>query len=284
MIDTAPGGLIDALSRLNVHARAFGFGKKAIYAYKTFVACAFAEEVRSVQALVKCHHCSGTGIYRDWDGIERGRCRRCTRGTVTLRFIESRIGEVRWHHPTSDRGCEVRDAVWQVAKTEWDGVAEICILADGTRRPVVYDQAEGWGPNMPAERLPADEACRLLNIAEPLISEVRVPSGRQQASRWAQDRAIHEMARYPVVFDRIDEGCCICGAHDGLVNCYGLCSHWGFGFVEFGRPMCAACHGTGPTLRWPMEPAPASLAPNVAAWLAQALRQRQRVVERDYGC
>lgn len=278
---------LKALSRLNSHARAFGFGKKAIYAYKTFIACAFAEEARPVQVLVKCHHCNGTGTYRDWDGYDRGPCYRCTRGVRTLRFIESRVGDMRWHHPMGGDtdGGNVLNAAWDIVSVAYpqsgaaypDGLAK---LADGTERPIIYEQAEGWGPRMPdAEKLPTDEACRLLNLVERALDDVPT-GGRNPCIRWPREKALREIGRYQIDLARIEEGCHVCGATEKLTNCCSM--SWGHGFVSFARPMCPTCHGIASPHRWPAEPHADSLTPNVEAWLAHPLRQRQRVVEHEY--
>jgi hypothetical protein len=283
--------MIDALSRLNAHARAWGFGKKAIYAYKTFVACALAEEIRCIQVQAKCHHCNGTGIYRDWDGYARGTCYRCTKGIVTLRFIESRIGDCRWHHPCANDagGWNVLNAVWGIQSVSYKDDAYphgVATLADGTERPIIYQQAEGWGPNMPgAEKLPADEACRLLNIVEAALPDICC-GNRTMHTRWPREKALREMSRYTIDLcsDRKSETeCCVCGSADIYSWCGGLGSKWRLGHASFSRPMCATCHGVAPgPYHWPTEPHPASLTPGVLAWLAHPERQRKRVVEREY--
>jgi hypothetical protein len=145
-----PPEALAALSRLNVHARAFGCGKQAIYAYKTFVACEFATEARAVEVSVSCHHCSGTGIYRDWNGCKRGPCYRCTKGVVILKFIESRVGDFRCHHPYSDPGMTILRSVWGI--TSWKFPAEggdRLTLSDGNERELVWEAAGDWAPNTP---------------------------------------------------------------------------------------------------------------------------------------
>lgn len=271
----APAEIINAISILNVHARAHGFGRKAIYAYKTFVAAEFAIEARPVMVMVRCHHCSGTGIYRDWDGYARGTCYRCTKGIATLRFIESTIGDCRWHHPINSGGRYVLDAVWDIASVKYPQHGdEIAVLADGTEHPIVFRQAEGWAPNEPgARQLPTDEACRLLNLVEGWLRGV--PQMRR-SNRWTIGKAREEMWRYRVRLERDDDtACCMCGRNEGgpMVRCCGLCSKSHFGWTDFSRSMCAACHGPSNSPRWPTEPHPASLTPNVVEWLSQPERQ-----------
>lgn len=282
MLDT----IIPALSRLNTHARAWGFGKEAIYAYKTFVACAYAEDARPVQVQVRCHHCSGTGTYHDRDGEDRGRCYRCTKGVVTLRFIESTIGDCRWHHPVNAGGEAVLDCVWDITskRTEDEYRTMIAVLRDGTERPIVYAQANGWGPKMPgAEKLPTDEACRLLNLVEHELPNIR-PGERTIYACWPREKALREMTRYRIDLDHDrTEACCMCGtSNTPAYSCGGACSKWRGGWADFSRIMCKTCHGTAAPYRWPTEPAPETLTPNVLAWLAHPERQRQRVVEHEY--
>ena len=272
-----PPDLLDALSRLNGHARAWGCGKRAIYAYKALIACAYAEQADPVFVMVRCDHCGGTGQYRDRDGYPRGPCYRCTKGIVTLKFVESRIGETRWHHPVGSGGWEVMNAAWGTVSTRYEGIDTICTLPDGTERRVAFRQAEGWGPHMPAEKLPTDEACRLLNLVEGAIEDI--PTHRPE-TRWKRAAALQQVDRYSIELDRVPEGCCVCGADGEFTRCG--CLSWHGGFASFYRPMCPVCHGTGPTLRWPDKPHPASLTPNVVAWLAHPLRQRQRRTEETW--
>lgn len=283
MTNAATSEIIAALSRLNGHARAWGFGKKAIYAYKTFVACALATDARPVRVQAKCHHCSGTGTYRDWDGYDRGTCYRCTNGVVTLRFIESAVGECRWHHPTKDGGLDVLCCAWDITSITYPDGHDIATLRDGTERPIVYEQAEGWGPNMPgAERLPADEACRLLNVVERELPNIRT-AGRNMSIRWPREQALREIARYQITLDLDSETCCcVCGTADTYSRCGGLSRLYRHGFTHFSRMMCATCHGVSAPYRWPAEPDSALLTPNVLAWLDHPERQRQRVVEQTY--
>ena len=280
--------ILSALSRLNVHARAWGCGKKAIYAYKTFAAAEFATEARPVFVPVKCHHCNGTGIYRDWDGYERGPCYRCTKGIVTLRFVESTIGDFRWHHPTGNGGGNnVLNAVWGIESVLYPeaggayphGVAK---LSDGTERPIQFAPADDWGPNMPgAEKLPTDEACGLLNLVEDWIRCVPV---MRPENRWTIGRARLEMSRYRIDLERDDDRtCCECGTADVMSSrCGGIGSKWRGGWTGFARFMCQACHGTDGALRWPRDPSPASLTPSVLAWLGKPERQVPFRCERDW--
>lgn len=267
--DTAE--ILPALSRLNEHARAWGFGKRAIYAYKTFVAAEFATSARPVFVMVRCHHCGGTGTYRDWGGEPRGPCHRCTKGVATLRFVESTIGPYRWHHPAETSGHEVLDAAWGITTRRFLANGdEIATLADGTERPIIYAQAEGWGPNLPgAEKLTPDEACRLLNVVEDWLRDV--PQMRP-GNRWTLGRARSEITKYQIDLGRSGEGiCCECGAGDPEHNCVRI-----DGWLQYVRPMCTACHGPCDAPRWPREPHPLQLTANVLAWLARPERVASR--------
>lgn len=283
--------VVDALSRLNEHARAWGFGRKAIYAYKTAVAAELATDVRPVQVMVRCNHCAGTGRYADQNEYVRGACYRCTNGVATLLFVESQIERHCWHHPYDKGGSEVLDAVWDIVGHEARNstLSPVLIAADGSRHQVNFKQAEGWGPNMPgAERLPTDEACRLLNIVEDwLLADWRQREApRRPRSRWPLERARRAILSYRVALEQSDEGeCCVCGTADILpYRCGGSTSQWRGGWAaDFYRHMCRTCHGPNNEPRWPKEPAPASLTPDVLAWLARPERAaRPFVQERSY--
>jgi hypothetical protein len=132
---------------------------------------------------------------------------------------------------------------------------------------------------MPAEKLPTDEACRLLNIVEAGLQEI--PPARAAHTLWPREKALREVARYQIHLERDSGECCECRTADVGTNCVN--ASWGNGFVYFSRPMCATCHGVHPgPYRWPRQPDPATLTPNVTAWLAHWERQRPRVVEREY--
>ena len=281
----ADPAILSALSRLNEHARAWGFGKRAIYTYKTFAACAFAPDARPVQVQVKCHHCSGTGTYTDWNGEDRGPCYRCTKGVVMLRFIESTIGDYRWHHPMNgDSGAgTILNSAWGIASVSYKDDAYphgVATLDDGTERPIVYQQAEGWGPNLPgAENLPTDEACRLLNLVEAWIPDAcyDLPPRRWQHARWPHERAMKERGRYRIALEHANEGaCCVCGTAD--ITGYRCCSGWRArgNWAKLSRPMCETCHHPAPAeYRWPTEPHPTNLTPAVMEWLEQPWRREE---------
>lgn len=158
--------ILSALSRLNVHARAWGCGKKAIYAYKTFAAAEFATEARPVFVPVKCHHCNGTGIYRDWDGYERGPCYRCTKGIVTLRFVESTIGDFRWHHPTGNGGGNnVLNAVWGINRSSTRKLAALIPTASPNSPTAPNDPSSSLPPTTGGRTCPAPRNSRPMRHA-----------------------------------------------------------------------------------------------------------------------
>ena len=271
-----PPEILEAVSSLNVHARAWGSGKLAIYTYKSFIAADYAIEARLVSVPAKCHHCGGSGRYKDWSGVDCGECYRCTNGIVTLNFVETTIGDHRWHHPIHDSGWSVLHAVWDIRSTRYpDQGPGIATLGDGSERLISFVPADGWGPNMPgATRLPADEACRLLNLVERWIAAV---VRQREGSRFLLDRAMREMFQYAVDLDPDYSGkCCDCGSPKKRIGlCSGQGMKWRGGWARFLRPMCEACHGMG--LYWPQEPAEGQLMPNVLEWLANPGRQRQRL-------
>lgn len=276
MTSCCPTEVLSALSRLNEHARAGGFGRKAIYAYKTFVAADYATEARALQIGVKCHHCNGTSIYRDWDGHERGQCYRCTKGIATLKFVESAIGDFRWHHPWNAGGNSVLDAVWDVTGWRYPEGADIATLADGTERKLTFGEPGSWGPNMPgAERLPTNEAVELLNTVEHWLGDA---IQRFPRTRWKMEQAIEAMRKYRLPLDRIaGEPCWNCGTEPAPHN---LCKASPRGWLELHRPVCDACYR--PEVQWPTEPHPASLTPAVLTWLESPWRWKPFEPERHY--
>ena len=77
---------------------------------------------RRVKVAAECRHCDGHGTWTDWESREpryTATCRKCSAGRVTLRFVETRIGDVCWHSPSQSSAPELPglSPVWH--ETDW---------------------------------------------------------------------------------------------------------------------------------------------------------------------
>jgi hypothetical protein len=167
----APGpDVIAALVTLNSHARAYGCGKRAIYAYKTLVCGPLIAAGRATVCLRQwagvCDHCRGTGQYVDSYGERWPHCRRCANtGRVTLKFVETELlGGPTWHCPFDYHGggrylAELaRAAMWDGEKGRW--------MDREGNDPIFWNVANGWTPKQPGEKLIPDDAATALNTVE----------------------------------------------------------------------------------------------------------------------
>jgi hypothetical protein len=272
--------VLAALDRLNGHARADGSGRRSIYAHKTLAALVLAQAgeltARPVEVEARCHNCAGTGLWGDWH-VHKGQlvayhvsCQRCARkGTVRLRFIESRHGERVWHHPAAGDGYEILRAAWRIKDTiRGDGDLHVYVLEGGTERPVgVYEGVADWQPHRPGEKLIGDAAAELLNLVEQWAVGV-APSAA--GSPWPRERAISEARSYSLEIGRTADRCCQCGAViDHIYDLAGYPHNLGFlrYRLRWSERCCQVCYAVKP-FRWPEKPPPAELVgPHVAAWL-----------------
>lgn len=209
--------VVAAISRLNVHARAYGSGKRAIYAYKALLAGVGLAMGDASAQLVRwtgtCGHCNGSGRYVDSYGEKWPHCRQCaSAGTVTLKFVETTdrwTGQV-WHHPWKyDSGIELAEIANLV---KWDGKLGRWVPEE----PVFWNVKGGWTPRQPAERLIPDEAADLLNTVETwVLASVLPPSDKLH---WMRERALREMCGYVIDLGRVGLQCWYCDSFDVAIG------------------------------------------------------------------
>jgi hypothetical protein len=283
---------VEALSRLNVHARSRGGGlwgngvAHAIYAYKELAALvALTEEsaaLRFVKWQGRCARCTnGQYSHWDWDDGYTVRCRDC-RGTGirTLRFTETRFatGQV-WHHPWEGRGHphpghSLADSVLGLTLFYADDH-----VGHGTDAGQVIEwrTAGTWAPSdHPADRLPLAELVPLLNQVEDWVESADSFPGF--GSPWIRERAQRHLRTpkptsswcegdptqpgYSLDLGRMPGDCFVCGAEAS--SCYGRLTrqfHWSL-------PICRR-HSEGPEkVPFPKDsPPPELITPDVQHWL-----------------
>lgn len=205
--------VLSALHRLNTHARAYGSGKRAIYAYKTLVAGLLVHLGEASAQLVQwtgtCGHCSGTGRYVDSYGEKFPHCRQCaSSGRVTLKFVETTLPDgVVWHHPwTNDQGgIEIGDLA---GLSRWQSREPYGWRDAKGNESIFWNVASNWQPRQPAERLVPDDAATALNAVEAwLLASVLPPSN---TLHWMRERALREMRGYVIDLGRVGLGCWYC--------------------------------------------------------------------------
>jgi len=271
---TVDESVITALCRLNGHARAYGFGKRAVYAYKTLVAALLAASgdvgVQLVRWSGPCDRCAGTGVYTFWEGGSAP-CRHCARGTVTLKFVETTFpgSGVVWHHPfDTGSGAEISKA----AKVAWwDGEKGRYTNADGNE-PIFWNVASNWTPRLKGEQLNPDDAAMALNAVEEWLLPIDFgrtgppydgPHG--PVPYWLASAAKREMRGYVIDLGRVGLKCWYCGSYE-VVS--GLC-RMGPPFT-WSAPVCRE-HQQRPVGQWPAqsELPPWMLTPPLEEWLAR---------------
>lgn len=246
--------VIAALSRLNGHARAYGCGKRAVYAYKTLAAALLAANgdvgVQLVRWTGPCGRCHGTGVYTFWEG-GTAPCRHCARGTVTLKFVETTLPDgVVWHHPftPNDGGAEIAKAA---GVAWWDGERGRYTTANGDE-PIFWNVASNWTPRLPGERLNPDETAMALNTVEAWLLPIDFgrtgppydgPHGR--VAYWLASAAKREMRGYHLDLGRVGLVCWYCKSDE--VTC-GL-GRSGPPF-SWSAPVCRE-HAERPVGQWP---------------------------------
>jgi hypothetical protein len=275
MGETVPLPVLQALDRLNAHARAYGCGKRAIYAYKTLaclvLAHAGALQVRPVGVMVKCHNCAGTGQFIYWDGEKSGeRCRTCAAsGYLHLRFVETKAGDICWHHPWStsaggDDGRQIFIAARKLENCSYRPVTRTLWLVakDGAETEVPFEDAGAWKPNSGGTKIEGEALAELLNTVEWWIEQLpdwnvpgelvwRVVSAQRARLEYALD-----LGR------RLGGRCHYCGgeASGGQAHMPGL--------LAWSVPTCTQ-HAGMPVEQWDKTVPPAALTPEVLKWLAR---------------
>lgn len=253
--------VIEALSILNGHARAFGVGKHAIYEYKTLAsALAIAAGTATVQLRQwtgTCGHCRGTGRYVDSYGERWPHCRQCSStGRVTLKFTEVSIADgPTWHHPFETSAG--RDLAAIAGAAIWDGSGWGRWRDARGNEPVFWNITDGWAPRQPATRLDPDPLAAALNVVEAWALAVRVPIG--DTFHWIHERALADMRRYVLDLGRLPGPCYRCGGEVVI----GLgCSGPPFAFAS---PVCRAHERTEPAF-WPRTVPDSALTPPLIEW------------------
>lgn len=148
-----PDAVLAAIDRLNGHARAFGCGKEAIYAYKRLFALFAVDRgelaARPIGTITKCNGCDGTGRFKFWDGDVADNCRRCgSRGYVRLRFVETTIDTAVWHHPWHRGGDQILCAalgakMFDISAQSPFGFYDTIVMLDGSKRPLELESPGG---------------------------------------------------------------------------------------------------------------------------------------------
>ncbi len=283
---TVPQPVIDAMDRLNSHARSPGLGvmsseRHAIYAYKAAVVTvlAHAGEVkgRLVSLQVKCRSCGGTGKWIDYEARiyspiavldHTEPCRTCSHtGKVTLRFLETTLpGDKVWHHPWSTRfdcvGLSLAQEIWPGMKAAAEGDGYRALTGDELR----WEAPGDWLPNTPSQALPQAEFVDLANVVEDWLA----PGAWLGKSMWRLDVARRKAGEYDLHLGRVDGDCCICGSP--YVACRLGCS---VGRLRWSAPICDRHLGFSSRER-PTEVPSSLITPAVERWLANPLRQKPR--------
>lgn len=261
-----PADVAIALSRLNEHARSYGCGRAAIYAYKGFaalLAATFRQAlVRPVALMAKCMRCDGTGRFiSEYEGPTKERCRTCAAsGYVHLRFAETEIAGQRWHHPWERGGLEIFCAANPGATIEYLHVTrELLISRDGAESERIgFGSVGDWTPNRRAEKLGGADAAGLLNIVEDWLLRVRVTAPEL---RWPLERALQQMRIYDLDLGRIGESCHYCGAADVRLAHRRIDRP-----LSWAAPACAACEKLS-LEQWARTVPEAALTSSVIDWL-----------------
>lgn len=279
---------IDAISRLNAHARAFGQGYRAIYAYKTLAAVTLAMDgaatIRFVRWIGTCNRCTnGRYSHWEWEDGYTVRCRDCGgTGERALRFTATTLpnGDV-WHHPWEGPNSSGRDIATEVLGLAFvdDGRGNYHHETAIGQRIEWRDPGE-WRPNLPPARLETAELVPLLNQVEDWVDASTAPAGChwmwEKARRYLRKCSTRSYAEFPDSYQldigRAPGGCFVCGDEGDLSGCYGRMTpllHWSL-------PVCKR-HGQGPDkVPFPKDPPPdALITPDIRRWL-----ERHESVER----
>lgn len=221
MTDPVPAAVTSALHRLNGHARAYGFGKHAIYRYKTLAAALLVVGGEAKAQLVlwsgTCGHCGGTGRYVDSYGERFPHCRQCeSSGRVTLKFVETTLPDgVVWHHPWKydQGGVEIGDLA---GLARWDASGRQGWRDAKGNEPIFWNVGSNWHPRQSAEQLLPDDAATSLNTVEAWALACVLPPSN--TLHWMRERALREMRGYVIDLGRVGLRCFYCESPDIAVG------------------------------------------------------------------
>lgn len=262
-----PIHVLDALDMLNGHARAFGSGSRAIYAYKTLAALNLAEAgdlaARPVFVDAPCRSCDGSGLFRHYDHhqnesvVRHENWRTCKRtGKVRLLFTETTFFGYCWHHPISSGGSEILRAAWRF-------LIDQPMIIDGSQLDATPQPVGDWMPNRPAEQLTHRVALLLLNLVEEWL--IALPETYEVRA------VLRQMRGYSLRLDRHPRDpeatlCCLCGQPVGEDStAIGMLAYK----LDWSEACCALCRAEQP-FKFPKGPPPAHLiTPPLRRWLAR---------------
>lgn len=268
---TTPHDVAQAISVLNAHARAFGFGKEAIYGYKKFAAMCDAiagiAHPRPVGVMVTCHNCSGTGRFISfYDGPTNERCRTCSAsGKVYLRFVETTVRGHVWHHPWASGGREIFSAALGEPEIFYDaGGRELQITwPDGRQERRPFESVGDWKPNTPGAKLDVETAAELFNRVEAWITALYGVIDPRLV--WPRERARQAVGTYPLELGRVGDICHYCGGGACKINSGIWTRH-----LRWSWPTCEPCSADAE--RWKDKTLPVHvLGPHTRAWLARRM-------------
>jgi hypothetical protein len=223
----------DQLGMESMVSRIYGWKRAAIAAAMRLGIA----QLRLVSVPRSCRTCKGTATYiwQDWndeDHVEYETCRRCQgTGKVILRFVESTIGETKWHTPRPK---------WDLGLFDEDACEKIAVATD-------------WEPGQPGAVLDRLEFIRLINQVETVIYEGRTPPQPGSYDGWG----IHL---------GMQAGCWICGS----INCRTDYKIWRPIGLRWDSAVCDDCWRTeawssiAPT--WPMTLHPLRERDSYPAW------------------
>jgi len=279
-----PAPVLAALDRLNSHARAYGCGKDAIYAYKTLAALMLAEagdlQTRPVAVMAKCNRCYGTGRWHNYGHDTGERCRTCgATGYVHLRFVETRVDAFTWHHPfewhhpyDGDGRCifiaarKLTDCGYRAADRSL-----VIVDRDGVESIIPFESPGDWTPNRSGSRLEGEAAAEQLNLVEDWIDTVHP----DPSLMWRAESARSKLRDYALDIGRIGGTCHYCGSTEiacGQGHLPGLL-HWSV-------PTCRE-HSRMPVADWDSTLPDAALTPQVERWLARRGWSRGQPLTRN---
>lgn len=264
-----PQPVLAAIDRLNGHARSYGCGKDAIYAYKSLaclmLALAGGLQARPVALMVRCHRCQGTGWFH-WDGVKTDEhCLTCAHaGFVHLCFAETTIGPYVWHHPYNRSGHSILLAALKVASLDYRGRMLIATGHDGATREIRFESPGEWTPRQRGERLQGEALAAFLNVVEDWIDAFQIDNYDIRVRlQYPRERAQQEMKRYALDLGRtgaVCHYCCNADVYTGQHHIYQL--------LEWSIPSCRD-HTVMPVAQWDNDLPPTAITPEVERWLGR---------------